>query len=781
MSPQALSRISPTASAGGVDSNEDDVTVPRQLPELTVTKTNNTSNAGTVGVSFNWILTVSNTGLLDATFTNGQTLLSDPLPAGATYGTPAAGSFTGITNSSDISCSIDGSNVLTCVASGSDITIGANTGTFSVTIPVTPTTGGNLENTATVDPNNNITESNETNNTGTNTVFVAAPALTISKQVSANVGGPWSESITVDVGDTVYYQITVDNTGNTALTGVTVDDDMAGCTLSSPSGDTNTNSILDTNETWVYTCSVTAVAGTQTNTATADSNETDEETDDAEYFGNAPALTISKQVSANVGGPWSESITVDVGDMVYYQITVDNTGNTALTNVTVNDGMAGCTLNGPSGDTNTNSILETNETWVYTCSVTAVAGTQTNTADVTTTELLTPEEDDAEYFGNAPALTIVKEVSANVGGPWSESITVDVGDTVYYQITVDNTGNTALTGVTVDDDMAGCTLSSPSGDTNTNSILETNETWVYTCSVTAVAGTQTNTATADSNETDEETDDAEYFSNAPALTISKQVSANVGGPWSESITVDVGDTVYYQITVDNTGNTALTGVTVDDDMAGCTLSSPSGDTNTNSILDTDETWVYTCSVTAVAGAQTNTATADSNETDEETDDAEYFGSAPAMTISKNANVSSVDAAGNLISYTITITNTGNVLLTGVDVSDPMLTDLDCDAVSIGYQTTGFSIPVDGSLICTGSYSVTTTDISTNGGGDGDIDNTASVVSTQITTPQDSSEEVDIEPADLSLTKTVDNSSPVVGNNVVFTITAPTMAPQTQLA
>jgi LPXTG-site transpeptidase (sortase) family protein len=161
-----------TASVGGADSNQDSVTVPRQLPDLGVTKTNNANDAGAVGVPFTWTMTVRNTGLLGATFADGQTLLSDPLPAGATYGSPTPGNFTDITGSANISCSIDGGNVLTCTASGSSVTLGAPTGSFTVSFSVTPTAGGSLANTATVDPNNNIPEVDKTNNTGSNTVAI---------------------------------------------------------------------------------------------------------------------------------------------------------------------------------------------------------------------------------------------------------------------------------------------------------------------------------------------------------------------------------------------------------------------------------------------------------------------------------------------------------------------------------------------------------------------------------------------------------------------------------
>ena len=92
----------------------------------------------------------------------------------------------------------------------------------------------------------------------------------------------------------------------------------------------------------------------------------------------------------------------------------------------------------------------------------------------------------------------------------------------------------------------------------------------YDCDYSAVAaaGTTTNVATGDSAETDSDTGTATVIATAapaPALTVDKGVSLSADGPFAASLTTTVGTTVHYRITLTNTGNVALSGVTLIDD------------------------------------------------------------------------------------------------------------------------------------------------------------------------------------------------------------------------
>lgn len=104
------------------------------------------------------------------------------------------------------------------------------------------------------------------------------------------------------------------------------------------------------------------------------------------------------------------------------------------------------------------------------------------------------------------------------------------------------------------------------------------------------------------------------------------------------------------------------------------------------------------------------------------------------------------ATGQIITWTVTLRNTGNVDLTNVVVVDPKATGLSCPS----------SILVSSPLVtCTGTYTVNQTDLDSGG----KIINTATVTSTQTPTPQSASAAVDVTQApQLNYEKTANRSS-----------------------
>jgi hypothetical protein len=172
-----------TATVGGrngaifVTSDPAEAAYTLSAPDLTLTKTNDTGGAAFVGVPFVWTLTVANAGDAPVVLPDGEQLLTDPLPAGATYGVPSVNNPVNITNVGNLLCAIT-ANTLACAADGAAVTIDVG-GSLEVALTVTPTATGSLDNTATVDPGEEVAESDEENNTGTDSVSVTEPGATV--------------------------------------------------------------------------------------------------------------------------------------------------------------------------------------------------------------------------------------------------------------------------------------------------------------------------------------------------------------------------------------------------------------------------------------------------------------------------------------------------------------------------------------------------------------------------------------------------------------------------
>ncbi len=209
----------------------------------------------------------------------------------------------------------------------------------------------------------------------------------------------------------------------------------------------------------------------------------------------------------------------------------------------------------------------------------------------------------------------------------------DAGAVLGYTIRATNNGNTTLTGVVISDPKLGTLLCTPTQPATLapGAVLECTGTYT-TIQADVDAGKVDNTATADSNETDPVQDSATVPAvQAPALAIVKGVSLTNGSGYQPAVTTTVNQTVYYRITVTNTGNVTLTGLTLVDSLVdvaakGCTIPASLAP---KAHFDCDY------SMTAVVGVTDNTATAGSNEAPEKESSAKVTVEAPVLTISKS--------------------------------------------------------------------------------------------------------------------------------------------------
>jgi gliding motility-associated-like protein len=597
------------------DGNPDDETVTTitQSPDITITKTDTVNDGGDgridAGDTISYEFTVTNTG--NVTLTN--VTVTDPLVT--VSGGPLASLAPGVSDNT----------------------------TFTATYTITQADidNGSFTNRATVsgdDPNNNPVSSlsddpddttdNDSDGDGnpddeTVTTITQSPDITITKTDTVNDGGDGR----IDAGDTISYEFTVTNTGNVTLTNVTVTD---------------------------------------------------------------PLVTVSGGPLASLAPGVSDNTTFTAT----YTITQADIDNGSFTNrATV------------SGDDPNNNP------------VSSLSDDPDDTTDNDSDGDGNPDDETVTTITQSPDITITKTDTVNDGGDGR----IDAGDTISYEFTVTNTGNVTLTNVTVTDPLvtvSGGPLASLAPGVSDNTTF----TATYTITQADIDnGSFTNRATVSgddpnnnpvsslSDDPDDTTDNdsdgdgnpddetVTTITQSPDITITKTDTVNDGGDGR----IDAGDTISYEFTVTNTGNVTLTNVTVTDPLvtvSGGPLASLAPGVSDNTTF----TATYTITQADIDnGSFTNRATVSgddpnnnpvsslSDDPDDTTDnDSDGDGNpddetvttitqSPDITITKTDTVNDggdgrIDA-GDTISYVFTVTNTGNVTLTNVTVTDPLVT------------------------------------------------------------------------------------------------------------
>lgn len=202
------------------------------------------------------------------------------------------------------------------------------------------------------------------NSDGSSTDSVANLAITINGDPDPE----FTANKVVDISNvtslptTLTYTITLDNTGDTTLTGITPIDTLTqngtttSVSLTGPSGDTNGNGQLEITETWIYTGThvVTQAQLDDTNdlvnsvsVTSAETGTTVQTSSATTTISPAPSITVTKTASSDTNVPEGVSIT--------YTYVVTNDGNQTISNISLIDIHTG---SGPT-PVPTNEILTT--------------------------------------------------------------------------------------------------------------------------------------------------------------------------------------------------------------------------------------------------------------------------------------------------------------------------------------------------------------------------------------------------------------------------------------
>ncbi|MEL4308908.1 PKD domain-containing protein [Joostella sp. CR20] len=441
------------------------------------------------------------------------------------------------------------------------------------------------------------------------------------------------------------------------------------------------------------------------------------------------------------------------------------------------------------------------------------------------------DEDSAVVTPQMADLSVTKSVS-----PTSASI----GDTVTFTVVVTNDGPSNATGVAIQDDLpAGYTLTavnnggSMSGNsaiwTNLNIVNGGSQTLTYEATVEPGNGGLLNyynrvqVTASDQFDPDSTPDNdkplEDDFAFAQISLVGDYVDIEVSKTYTSTNTpVNPGDEVTFTVSVTNTGTIDATGVEVTDQLrAGYTYSATAPvasqgtyDTSNGAWLVGDlaigqvETLTITVDVVAVADEeqyvnvarltdvdQTDIDSSPGNNDPTEDDQDEVNPSVEPLVdlnLSKTVNVANPEVNSEVI-FTLTILNEGVTTAPGVEITD---------VLPSGYTFVN-AVTTDGSYDdATGVWALSNNlgvnkseylQITATVNPTGEYLNTAEVTASDFPdsdstpdnadTSEDDYAEVGVTPiplVDLSLTKTVDNATPNIGDEVVFTVSVTNAGP-----
>ena len=484
------------------------------------------------------------------------------------------------------------------------------------------------------------------------------------------------------------------------------------------------------------------------------------------------------------------------------------------------------------------------------------SGSYVNTTQIINSDLIDPDstpnnddgdqsEDDeasASFTISSADLSIVKDISA------ASSSTPNIGDTVVFEITVTNAGPDTATNVRIEDIVpAGYTLGtinnggSAIGGTFVSwdiaSLPVGSVTLSYEVTVNAPIGfpdeylNTAEVASSDQSDPDSEPgnddgdqseDDEDFFEVIPQtsdLSIAKLINNS---------TPNVGDIVTFTINISNGGTSTATGVNVQDvlpagfgnitaisnggtqvtntvNWSGLTVTVGSNTTvltfNAEVLAPTGVSDEYTNTAQITASDQFDPDSTPNNDDGDQSEDDEASVSATIeqsdLSITKTASDSSPNV-GDVITFTLTITNAGPSVATGVSVADVVPGGFSAvTGISNGGTITGNTINWTGISVLANNGSVILTyqaTVDAPTGTAGEYTNTAQITASDQFDPDsspnnddgDQSEDdetnftINPETADLSISKAIINGSatPNIGDALTFELTIANAGPNT---
>ena len=738
--------------------------------DLAVTKTVSDATPE-LGADVTFTVTVTNNGSDTA---QGVTV-ADVLPAGLTLvsSNPSTGTYA------------SGVWTVGMLANGAAATLG---------ITATVTSTGTITNTATASTATH--DPIPGNNAASASLNGRRADLVLTKSV--NAASP-------ALGANVTFTITVANSGPDPAAGVSVADALPGgltFVSASPSAGAYAAGVWTVgtlangaSATLDIVATVTAVTPI-TNTAIASATTFDPDNTD-----NADSATVNVPEADVAVTKTVDTATPALNGVVTFTIAVTNNGPDTAAGVNVADVLpAGLTQLSatPSVGTYSGGNWAVGNLANGAGANLQVTARVTVDAPITNTATISTATFDANAANDSDAASVDVPTADLAVTKTVDNATPQFGANAMFTVTVINNGPDAAANVNVADALpAGLTpisatpsVGSYSGGVWTVGTLANGAS--ATLSVQAqVAGTApiTNTATAttathDPNSADD-SDSASVDAPAADLAVTKTV---------DNPSPSVGTNVTFTVTVANNGPDAATGVVVSDLLpAGLTFQSAIASAGSynfgtgawtvgNLANGASENLQITAQVT-VAGGLVNTATASATEHDpnlaDNSDSATVAGVRADVALTKTVD-DATPALGGTATFTVTVVNNGPDAATGVVVTDLLPAGLTFQSAiaSVGSYNFGTGAWTVGNLANGASETLSimaTVTVTTP------VTNTATATATtfdQAPGNNSASASVDVQNADLAITKTVDDPTPAINGTVTYLLTVTNNGPDT---
>ena len=690
-------------------------------------------------------------------------------------------------------------------------TIGALNSGASATLQLSATVlaSGNYTNTASrtastpADPN----AANDSASVGTTPVGQADIGLTkVVNNATPNVGG------------NVIFTVTATNNGPSNATGVSVSDALpTGYTLVSatPSAGTSyvagvwTIGALNSGASATLQLSATVLAsGNYTNTAsrTASTPADPNAANDSAIAVVTPLATADIAMTKTVN-----NATPSVGQSVIFTVTVTNNGPANATGVQVTDllpsgysysthTLSQGTYSTTTGVWNVGTVNSGSAPSLNLHATVLATGSYTNTASRTAS---TPADPNA---ANDSAIAVVTPLAtADIAMTKTvNNATPSVGQSVIFTVTVTNNGPANATGVQVTDllpsgysysthTLSQGTYSTTTGVWNVGTVNSGSAPSLNLHATVLATGSYTNTAsrTASTPADPNAANDSATAVVTPLATADIAMTKTVN-----NATPSVGQSVIFTVTVTNNGPANATGMQVTDllpsgysysthTLSQGTYSTTTGVWNVGTVNSGSAPSLNLHATVLATGSYTNTASrtastpADPNAANDSATAVVTPLATADIAMTKTVN-NATPSVGQSVIFTVTVTNNGPANATGVQVTDllPSGYSYSTHTLSQGtYSTTtgvwnvgtvnsgsAPSLNLHATVLATGSYTNTASRTASTPADPNAANDSAIVVVTPLAT------------ADIAMTKTVDNATPTVGQNVTFYVYATNNGP-----